>query len=181
MQDITLSFKLKNPIQPMPTSLRQDMKWMICLAWLKIKWSKVLHLYYLAVLSLILWLKSCNAVRFDMRKQGNKLSLSMAAALVQLWQASQSIMIKNCHDHHHQQCLVHKNKAWAPLWHFLVAVVKGFSAEVFAGQAIAFMNLAERPQPKVSFRLLKKHKTASWRLTYRVSAHISRNHCSNPV
>ncbi len=57
-------------------------------------------------------------------------------------------MINNYHDRHHQQCLAYKNKAQMLPWHFLVAVVKGFSAEVFAGQPIAFIRL--QPAPKVS-------------------------------
>lgn len=68
-------------------------------------------------------------------------------------------MIHNYHDRHHLQCLAVTNKARTLHWHFHVAVVKGFSSEIFAGQPSAFVRL--QSAPTVSFRPLKKHKTAS--------------------
>lgn len=94
-----------------------------------------------------------------------------------------SLFIYFTDNYHHHQCLVYKNKTSALCGCFLVVVLKGFTAKVFAREPVTFMKLGERPQPppEVSFRLLKKHKTASWGLTYKVSAHISRNHCNNHV
>lgn len=48
---------------------------------------------------------------FDMRKQGNKLSVFIAATLIQLWESTPIIMIHDDHARRHQQCLVYKNKA----------------------------------------------------------------------
>lgn len=65
--------------------------------------------YYLSVLSIT----DAVICYTDMTKQGDKLSLFIAATLIQLWQSTPNMVIHYDHDRHHQQCLLHKNKALA--------------------------------------------------------------------